>query len=212
VTPHQSPPELLTLHALRLMGVAEPAPVARRFGLDRDQVDELLLDFEAYGWAYRAQFAGAGGWTLTEAGKAEDERVLAAELTACGGRDEVLRVHADFRPLNAHFQEAVTRWQVRPLPGNDLAANDHTDHRWDDRVIDTITSIGRRLAPLCAPVAETLTRFGGYPERYAASAQKVASGESRWLDGVGIDSCHAVWMQLHEDLLATLGIERGHEV
>jgi hypothetical protein len=28
-------------------------------------------------------------------------------------------------------------------------------------------------------------------------------------DGVGEDSCHLVWIQLHEDLLATLGLERG---
>ena len=75
--PHPSAPELLTLHALRIKGVAEPAAVARRFHLDRDQVDELLLDFEAYGWAYRAEFAGTGGWTLTGNGKAEDERQLA---------------------------------------------------------------------------------------------------------------------------------------
>jgi hypothetical protein len=26
---------------------------------------------------------------------------------------------------------------------------------------------------------------------------------------VGGDSCHTVWMELHEDLLATLGLERG---
>ena len=24
-----------------------------------------------------------------------------------------------------------------------------------------------------------------------------------------IDSCHTVWMELHDDLLATLGLERG---
>jgi len=31
----------------------------------------------------------------------------------------------------------------------------------------------------------------------------------RWVDAIGIDSCHTVWFQLHEDLLATLGIPRG---
>jgi hypothetical protein len=30
--------------------------------------------------------------------------------------------------------------------------------------------------------------------------------------GVGIDSCHTVWFELHEDLLATLNIERGQGV
>jgi hypothetical protein len=26
---------------------------------------------------------------------------------------------------------------------------------------------------------------------------------------VGLDSCHVVWMELHEDLLGTLGLPRG---
>jgi hypothetical protein len=26
-----------------------------------------------------------------------------------------------------------------------------------------------------------------------------------------VDSCHTVWMELHEDLMATLGIQRGAE-
>ncbi len=41
--------------------------------------------------------------------------------------------------------------------------------------------------------------------------KRVAAGQSRWLDGLGIDSCHTVWMQLHEDLLASLGLQRGDE-
>ena len=34
-------------------------------------------------------------------------------------------------------------------------------------------------------------------------------GRRQYVDGVGIDSCHVVWFELHEDLLATLGIDRS---
>ena len=170
------------------------------------------MDFEAYGWVHRAEFDGGGGWTLTEAGRYRDERRLAAELAACGASDEVRRVHAAFLPLNARFQETATRWQVRPGPGDPMALNDHTDFRWDDRVIDELGSVGLRLAPLCADLSAVLTRFDGYAERYSAALSRVERGGRRWVDGVGIDSCHVVWMQLHEDLLATLGVERGQEV
>ena len=68
MTPFVSSPRLLTLHALRLKGMGDAGKVARRFLLDRDEVSELLLDFEAYGWVYPVEFAGAGGWTLSEAG------------------------------------------------------------------------------------------------------------------------------------------------
>ena len=169
------------------------------------------MDFEAHGWVHRAEFAGGSGWTLTEAGRYHDERRLAAELPACGASDEVRRVHAAFLPLNARFQETATRWQVRPGPGDPMALNDHTDFRWDDRVVDVLGSVGRRLASLGADLSAVLDRFDGYPARYTAALSRVERGERRWVDAVGIDSCHAVWIQVHEDLLATLGIERGHE-
>jgi hypothetical protein len=37
----------------------------------------------------------------------------------------------------------------------------------------------------------------------------VQTGHHSWVDAPDRDSLHAVWIQLHEDLLATLGIERG---
>lgn len=199
----------LTLHAVRLLGFAPPDRVALRYGLARAATEESLYDFEAQGWVTRSEFAGAVGWSLTARGRAEDERRLAAELDACGGRPTVAGVHARFLPLNARLQDAATRWQVRPLPADRLAVNDHTDARWDDRVIETLASVGRRLVPLDAELASVLVRLGGYAGRYDAALARVVRGENRWVDGLGIDSCHIVWMQLHEDLLATLGLDRG---
>ncbi len=92
-----------------------------------------------------------------------------------------------------------------------MAANDHTDFRWDDRVLDSLGSLGRRIGPLCAELSGRLARFAGYQDRYAAAMARVEGGERTWVDGVGLDSCHAVWFELHEDLLATLGIQRGEE-
>ena len=37
------------------------------------------------------------------------------------------------------------------------------------------------------------------------------NGEPAWVTRPRVDSCHTVWMELHEDLLATLGIDRGDE-
>ena len=46
-------------------------------------------------------------------------------------------------------------------------------------------------------------------DRYSTALARVDSGERRWVDSPEIDSCHTVWAQLHEDLLATLGLPRG---
>jgi len=76
----QSSPELLALHAVRLKGMADDDQVAERFGLDPAAARENLLDFQAVGWVTKVDFAGAGGWTLTGSGSAENERQLAQEL------------------------------------------------------------------------------------------------------------------------------------
>jgi hypothetical protein len=211
VTPFVSSPRLLTLHALRLKGMGDAGKVARRFLLDRDEVSELLLDFEAYGWVYPVEFAGAGGWTLSEAGRVENERQLADELAESGSDAAVAEAHEAFLPLNAQFQTACTDWQIRPLPGEPMAANDHADFRWDDRVLDALGTLGRRLAPLCGELAGRVARFDGYTDRYAAAMSRVERGERSFVDGIGVDSCHAVWFELHEDLIATLGLQRGQE-
>lgn len=121
----------------------------------------------------------------------------------------MVRAHTRFLPANARFQDAVTRWQVRPAPGEPLAANDHTDHRWDDRVPEDLGSLGRILGSLTDELAASLPRFSGYDQRYDAALSRAVDGHDRWVDGVGIDSCHLVWMQMHEDLLATLGLDRA---
>lgn len=198
------------LHAVRLTGMAGAARVADRFGLDQLEVAEHLLDLEASGWISRVQREPVA-WTITDAGRLEDEARLAAELDGVGAGPVVRRAHRDFLPLNARFLTACTRWQLRPLPGDPLAVNDHTDWRWDERVLAELEVLGRRMAPLGRTLADALTRFGGYPDRYAAACGRALRGERRWVDAPGIDSCHAVWFELHEDLLATLGIERGTE-
>lgn len=166
----QSDPATLALHGVRLLGFAQTHRVASRFALDPGDVVEHLLDFQACGWVSRSAFAGTQGWSLTDLGCTENERRLAAELDAGGARPTVAAVHQRFLPLNARFLEAVSTWQVRPVPGNALAANDHTDFRWDDRVITSLTSTGRRLAPLTTV----------WPTPWPGSAATSTATRPRW--------------------------------
>jgi hypothetical protein len=205
-----SPPDLLVLHAVRLGGMAGNPAVARRFGLDRTVTDELLLDHQAYGWVTWSEFAGVGGWSLTERGRAENERRLAAELWEVPGGDAtVRRVHQAFLPLNGRLQRACTDWQIRAVPGDPLARNDHDDPVWDDRVLRELGVLAVEVAPLVAELADTLDRFRGYDTRFAAALARATAGEPSWVDRSGADSCHVVWFELHEDLIATLGLRRG---
>ena len=55
----------------------------------------------------------------------------------------------------------------------------------------------------------SLTRFTGDHDRFAGALDRVRAGDTSWVTKVREDSCHTVWMELHEDLVATLGLERG---
>lgn len=209
--PYASSPDLLVLHALRLMGMADDGALARRFGLDRALVNETVLDHEASGRVEGVGFADLSGWTLTDLGHVEHARLIASELEESGARATVASVHERFIPLNGRVLTAVTNWQIRPLPGDPLAANDHSDWRWDERVWDALRSARRNVTPLCADLAASLDRFRGYPERLTHALDMVDDGDRSWIDRPSADSFHGAWFELHEDLLATLALKRGEQ-
>jgi len=208
---HSSAPDLSVLHAVRVAGVAGDAAVSRRTGIDQDTASELLRDFEAYGWVTHVEFGGVGGWTLTERGRHEDTRKLGDELDQVGARAAVQQAHNEFEVLNGRLVRACTDWQLKPADGNRLASNDHTDPQWDGRVLDDLVLIGGELTQLIGGLTRELVRFGGYDDRFDAALTRARAGEGQWVAGIGIASCHTLWMELHEDLLSTLGVPRGAE-
>lgn len=206
-----SAPDDLALHGVRVLGFPTTSRIAARYRLDVELVDDVLLDFEATGWVRQLSFAGSSGWSLTDIGRAVNEHRLAAELDRAGARETVASVHATFLPLNRRFGDACTNWQIRPMRFDPMAFNDHTDWRWDDRVLQTLTSLGRSFGRLCDQLTESLARFDGYADLYSAALRKVEAGQHAWVDAHDRDSLHILWIQFHEDLLATLGIPRGSD-
>jgi hypothetical protein len=120
---------------------------------------------------------------------------------------ECARAYEAFRSMNREVLQLCTDWQVRP--GG--APNDHTDAAYDWSVIDRLETFDDRARPLLRRLAGTDSRFGGYCGRLRAARQRVVDGERDWLTSPRVDSYHTVWMELHEDLLAALGLERRTE-
>jgi hypothetical protein len=200
---------LLVLHGVRLMGVGDEEGVARRFGLDSGVTAELLLDFQAFGWIGWSEFAGSGGWSLSDAGRVENERQLADELDRVGGRAVIQEVYQGFLPLNERLQRICTDWQIRPTATDALAFNDHSDPDWDRRVVDELGILAETLHAVSARIGAVLERLQGYDVRFATALERVRAGDGSWVDRTGADSCHTVWFELHEDLIATLGLARA---
>ena len=200
--------QLLVLHAVRVIGFAEMPALARRFGLEQSVTAELLADARASGWVSYSSFADLGGWSLTERGRAENERLLGEELEQRGVRGLVEAIHEDFLPLNGRLQRACTNWQLRQVAGDRLATNDHTDAVWDADVLAEFAALADALGPLEVRLVDALPRFHGYDTRFRAALARARAGEVGWVDRTDVDSCHRVWFELHEDLVATLGIDR----
>lgn len=209
--PLSSPASLRVLHAVRLLGYAGSAEIADRARAEHGKAVEVLHDAERRGWVQHTAFADAGGWSLTDAGRSENERRLAHERQSADPGNEIEAVHRDFLPLNARLLRAVTDWQLKPAGQDKLAANDHRDPAWDGRILDELTALSAALPPLISRLTEVLPRFGGYDDRFHAALHRARAGRHEWVDRTDVDSCHRVWFQLHEDLVATLGIDRGSQ-
>ncbi len=208
---HHSASELIVLHTVRLMGFADSGDVAERAGTSHAEVLRVLTEAKRKGWVQHTAFADLDGWSLTDSGKVANERQLAAERSDADPAGVVATAYRAFLPPNARLLRAVSDWQTKPSGADELALNDHTDPAWDDRVLDELTALGQELAPLVESLSAVLPRFGGYTSRFDAALRRARVGQHDWIDQTSVDSCHRVWFQLHEDLIATLGIDRGSD-
>ena len=204
-----SDPDLLVLLGLRLRSFAPADAVAETVGLTPADVEARL---QALGADDRARFRDGRmtGWMLTPAGRADGERRLAAELDAVGRRDAVAGAYRRFLSVNQRLLDTCTDWQLRTVDGQQVV-NDHADATHDAPVIAQLAELDAAVQPVVADLADALERFGGYSPRLAAALAKVQGGDGDWFTKPTIDSYHTVWFELHENLLATLGIERGAE-
>ena len=208
-----SSPELLVVHALRVSGFADADAVVAATGLHADEVDAVLAAVGDAGHA-RHREGRISGWMLTPDGRARGEALLAAELDELGCRSAVEDAYRRFVAVNADFLALCTDWQLRPDPADldgEPVVNDHADPVWDAAVVDRLGDADAVVGPICDDLAGVLDRFDGYRDRFVTALAKVRGGDGDWFARPMIDSYHTVWFELHENLLATLGIERAKE-
>jgi hypothetical protein len=203
---HPSEPGTLVLHGLRLKGFAETDVLAESTGLDDVTVIRALEAFAGEGLVTRKQGVDVSGWVLTPQGRAEHEKRLADELDAAGARADIEALYGRFTGLNPGLLQVCTDWQLR---GGTV--NDHTDGAYDAEVVSRLGDLHERAVPVVAALTATMDRFGGYGPRLQWAVDHVRCGDGAWFDKPLTDSYHTVWFELHEDLLATLGLERATE-
>jgi hypothetical protein len=191
-------------HSLRIKGFAGVALVAEVAGVDEPTASNHL---QALVDAERATFNEARGlYRLTPAGREAHAAALAADIAEVGSVAALSGPYHTFLALNDRLKAVCGEWQLR-----NGEPNDHTDTDYDTSVVAQLVVLNDDTQPIVAEIGRIYPRFAGYGPRLDESCQHVVSGETKMFTGVMCGSYHDVWMELHEDLILTQGIDRVAE-
>jgi PEP-utilising enzyme, mobile domain len=182
--------EFRVLHALRVRGVADVATVAESSGLDADTVTAVLTTTCERGHT-KERTGRVTGHSLTPAGRARHV-LLRGESVSAAGFATALAAYDAFLEPNRAFKQLTGTWQTGQR--DDAAAG--------------LAPIHAQATALLAGLTPALPWFAGYGTRLESAYQSFVGGNADALAKPLSGSYHDIWMELHEDLLATLGRER----
>lgn len=198
-----SEPGFLTHHALRIKGFAPTNMLADMVALEVDVVHGKLNDLATGGWAVFREARSL--WQLTPEGRQAHLEALARDVQRFNL--EALRPHyRTFLGINDSFKSLCGQWQLR-----DGAPNDHSDEKYDQGVIDSLQRLHDQTQPVVSQMASEIPRLHPYGGRLEVAVSQVAQGVVTMFTGVMCGSFHDIWMELHEDLILTQGIDRAAE-
>jgi len=201
--------ELRVVHALRLKSFADTDVVAEAAGVSPERAKQVL-DGLADAERVKYREGRMTGWMLLPAGRAHGEALLAQQLDDAGRRAQLDAIYRRFLEHNQPFLGLCTDWQVRMIDGAQVS-NDHGDAEYDAMIIGRLAEADASMQPICADLGALFQRFEHYAPSFAEALAKVQSGELEWFTKPMIESYHTIWFELHEDLLASLGIDRAKE-
>jgi phosphoenolpyruvate-protein kinase (PTS system EI component) len=194
--------EFLVLHALRIKGFTTADIVAEIAEVDPALVQQILSGMAESGWC--RHLPARDLWQLLPPGR--DHHAQRLQEVLGDGADGLRGPYPRFLDLNVQFKDLCGRWQIR-----EGDANDHTDPDYDGARIAELRALHEEILHPIAGFAEAVPRFGSYERRLNAALVRLEDGDTRMFTGVMCASYHDVWMELHEDLLQLLGIDRDAE-
>ncbi|RFU82706.1 transcriptional regulator [Streptomyces triticagri] len=203
--PHTQDTGLLLLHALRCAGACSTERLRHITGAEASDIESELIDLGVAGLATRLS-GELPYWSLTDAGRAAHPSRIRDELESAGARPVVTAAHERFLVLNPELLDLCRAWQLRSVDGVP-SANDHRDAAYDAQVLDRFADLDLRAGPVIGELAAALPRFGRYAARLTEALERARAGELGQVTDSTV-SYHTVWAELHEDLLATLGLQR----
>jgi hypothetical protein len=199
-----SDPFFRTFHALRIKGFATTETIAEVSALPVAIVEQHLGDLRARDWAAFREARSL--WQLTPVGREEHKIALAGDVAHTQIGERLHSTYESFLVQNGAFKALCGDWQLR-----DGQPNDHADTAYDAAVVQRLVALNEATLPMVSAMGEVLQRLAPYRDRLEETCRKVVAGETKMFTGVMCGSYHDVWMELHEDLILTQGIDRTAE-
>ncbi|PZF60147.1 hypothetical protein DEI92_07150 [Curtobacterium sp. MCBD17_034] len=183
--------EFAVLQALRVRGFATTEQIAESTGLDAAAIDATLAATDE-----RGHTQPTGGrramHSLTPAGRARAV-LLAGDRLSATQRSTVADVYESFLFPNR---------DVKQLTADAQSGADVTER---------LEVVHGQIGAVLAQLGDVDPRFGRYGERLERAITAYRGGDRDALARPLSGSYHDVWMELHEDLIATLGRERTED-
>jgi hypothetical protein len=195
------PDAYLVIHALCVKQVAAVPELVALTSMDQEALERQLALLEHAGEAiFRTRHEL---WQPTPDGAARHKHRLADELTRNPEADHLRQAYDEFLPLNVALKEQCGNWQLR-----NGSPNEHDDVAYDTGVLDGLGVIDQKAGHILAAMTAALPRLGGYRPRLEEVYGRLRQGDADAFTGVSCGSYHDIWMELHQDLILTLGVDR----
>ncbi len=201
---HPSTPQFQTFHALRIKGFAAVDTLVEMTTLSADDVELALTRLADNGYTQFRENRGL--WQLTADGRAAHTEHLTADLAGLDVASTLGVPYESFLATNSQFKQLCGDWQLR-----NGEPNDHSDESYDSSVVERLAVLHAEALPAVALMGDGIARMSPYATRLVDVLAKVQAGETKMFTGVMCGSYHDVWMELHEDLILTQGIDRSAE-
>ncbi len=147
-----------------------------------------------------------GTFRLTDDGKAVARAQFARDRETLGPAmvDAAWEV---FPTFDDRLKLVISDWQVREEDGQQ-APNDHTDAAYDASVLASFAALHVDARVWLECWAAGLPRLAVYLRRLDRAARSVADGEMRYVASPRVDSYHAAWFELEEEVILLAGRTR----
>lgn len=197
------------LHSVVVKGFASEASLQIATGIPAGQVHAVLNAYRQQGLvAYRE--GRVVGWSATADGRNLNRSNLDTSLNT-GAVQRMAAIYATFKVANTQIKELCTRWQLRSSTSSNPILNDHTDEAYDQGIIGELRKFHGSAARTCRDLGEVVERFDIYEVRLGNALAAIEAGHTEQFTQPLSDSYHDIWMELHQDLLLTLNLQRGEK-